>query len=85
MDRKQEKLLEFILGNEAKKGQNLWNFYLLYIDNVLSVIQILGAELYSSDVKEKESGLTNHIERFNNSLRQRISRLVRKLYPFLNK
>jgi len=50
VDRKQEKLLEFILGNEAKKGQKLVEFYLLYIDNVLSVIQIFGAEcLYSSD------------------------------------
>ncbi|NEQ26160.1 MAG: IS1 family transposase, partial [Microcoleus sp. SIO2G3] len=26
----------------------------------------------------KESGLTNYIERFNNTLRQRVSRLVRK-------
>lgn len=26
----------------------------------------------------KETGLTNHIERFNNTMRQRISRLVRK-------
>jgi len=26
----------------------------------------------------KETGLTNHIERFNNTLRQRISRLVRQ-------
>jgi hypothetical protein len=28
----------------------------------------------------KESGLTNHIERFNNTLRQRVSRLVRKTF-----
>jgi insertion element IS1 protein InsB len=30
----------------------------------------------------KESGQTNHIERFNNTLRQRCSRLVRKTLSF---
>ncbi len=30
----------------------------------------------------KESGKTNHIERFNNTMRQRISRLVRKTLSF---
>jgi hypothetical protein len=33
----------------------------------------------------KDSGLTNHIERFNNTLRQRISRLVRKTLSFSKK
>ena len=33
----------------------------------------------------KESGQTNHIERFNNTLRQRISRLVRKILSFSKK
>jgi IS1 family transposase len=30
----------------------------------------------------KDSGKTNHIERFNNTLRQRVSRLVRKTLSF---
>jgi len=30
----------------------------------------------------KESGNTNHIERFNNTMRQRISRLVRETLSF---
>lgn len=30
----------------------------------------------------KESGKTNHIERFNNTMRQRISRLVRETLSF---
>jgi insertion element IS1 protein InsB len=30
----------------------------------------------------KESGLTSYIERFNNTLRQRVSRLVRKTLSF---
>lgn len=33
----------------------------------------------------KETGKTNHIERFNNTLRQRISRLVRKTLSFSKK
>jgi len=33
----------------------------------------------------KESGKTNHIERFNNTMRQRISRLVRKTLSFSKK
>jgi insertion element IS1 protein InsB len=33
----------------------------------------------------KDSGQTNHIERFNNTLRQRCSRLVRKTLSFSKK
>ncbi|MCW5213067.1 IS1 family transposase, partial [Desulfobulbus sp. TB] len=33
----------------------------------------------------KETGLTNHIERFNNTMRQRISHLVRKTLSFSKK
>ena len=33
----------------------------------------------------KETGLTNHIERFNNTLRQRISRLVQQTLSFSKK
>ena len=33
----------------------------------------------------KETGLTNHIERFNNTLRQRVSRLVRRTLSFSKK
>ena len=34
---------------------------------------------------DKDSGLTSHIERFNNTLRQRVSRLVRKTLSFSKK
>jgi len=34
---------------------------------------------------DKASGQTNHIERFNNTLRQRIGRLVRKTLAFSKK
>lgn len=33
----------------------------------------------------KETGLTNHIQRFNNTLRQRVSKLVRKRLSFSQK
>jgi len=33
----------------------------------------------------KETGQTNHIERFNNTVRQRVSRLVRKTLSFSKK
>jgi len=33
----------------------------------------------------KESGKTNHVERFNNTLRQRVSRLARKTLSFSKK
>ncbi|MEG3932949.1 IS1 family transposase [Microcoleus sp. T2B6] len=33
----------------------------------------------------KDSGKTNHIERFNNTLRQRVSRIVRKTLSFSKK
>ena len=33
-------------------------------------------------VRGKETGLTSYIERFNNTLRQRVSRLVRKTLSF---
>ena len=36
-------------------------------------------------ITEKGSGETNHIERLNNTLRQRVSRLVRKTLAFSKK
>ncbi len=45
--------------------------------------QIIGMENHIATGKEK--GYTNHIERFNNTLRQRCSRLVRKALSFSKK
>ena len=69
------------------------NLYLLSIDNVLFVILIFGnldEEVLPFPFKRhrpvgKESGKTSHIERLNNTLRQRISRLVRKTLSFSKK
>ena len=60
------------------------NLYLLSIDNVLFVILIFGnldeevLPFKRHRPVGKESEKTSYSERINNSLRQRISRLVRK-------
>jgi hypothetical protein len=60
------------------------NLYLLSIDNVLFVILIFGnldeevLPFKRHRSVGKESGKTSYIERLNNTLRQRIFRLVRK-------
>ena len=65
--------------------------YRLSIDSVLSVIPNSGS-LNETVIPRKrylpvgkESGQTNHIERFNCTLRQRVSRLVRKTLSFSKK
>lgn len=77
---------------EVKKQlKNYGIIYLLYIDNVLFIILILVCAyaiiLPSKRHKavEKSSGKTSYIERFNNTLRQRISRLVRTTLSFSKK
>jgi len=82
----------FILAIVAKKEQDNYGIlYLLYIDNALFAIQIFGgirACIFQSKRHKpvsKDSGKTNHIERFNNTLRQRVSRLVRKTLSFSKK
>jgi hypothetical protein len=62
------------------------NLYLLSIDNVLFVILIFGnideevLPLKRHQPVGKESGKTSHIQRLNNTLRQRISRLICKIF-----
>lgn len=63
----------------------------LCTDNVPSSIPITGRPMKQHcDRKRhravgKESGLTSYIERFNNTLRQRVSRLVRRTLSFSKK
>lgn len=70
-----EKLFEKVpdvLKNKATFFTDFWNAY-----------QVLEEEKRIAAGKEK--GYTNHIERFNNTLRQRCSRLVRKTLSFSKK
>jgi insertion element IS1 protein InsB len=87
-----------MLGIEAKKVLNSYGkLYLLFI--VRGVAPPQCAVIYTDKWKayqgmlpskrhritEKGSGETNHIERLNNTLRQRVSRLVRKTLAFSKK
>ena len=62
-----------------------------YIVNVLSVIQtfVLSYGIVFPKKRHravgKDTGQTNYIERFNNTMRQRISRLTRKTLSFSKK
>ena len=89
---KLKKLWVFTQGKEEKKGQHrLWNS----LPGVLRPCAVCYTDFWSAyelvfpDSRHKsvgkETGLTAYIERLNNTLRQRISRLVRKTLSFSKK
>ena len=87
-----EKLLVFILAIEVKKVQEVYGILCLeFIDNALLPTPIFGlfmAQFFLLLVTkqlEKKLVKQRYIERFNNTLRQRISRLVRKTLSFSKK
>jgi IS1 family transposase len=71
--------------------EDLGILYQQYIVNVLSVIQTFVLSYGRVFPKKrqravkKDTGQTNYIERFNNTIRQRISRLARKTLSFTKK
>ena len=85
-------IIAFFVGNRSKKSaQQLWNnitenyrqqatFYTDQYENYEGVIPAIKHRAVS-----KESGKVNHLERFNCTLRQRVSRLVRKALSFSKK
>ena len=84
------KLLDFILETAQKNLRpSSGNLYLLSIDAVCytdvweSYSEVLPFKRHRP--VGKESGKTSHIERLNNTLRQRISRLARKTLSFSKK
>lgn len=89
MDAKTRQVIAFHVGDRGRKGARLlWE----KIPEVYRKRATFFTDLYESYVDvipekqhkrvTKESGLTNHIERFNGTMRQRISRLVRKTLSF---
>jgi len=54
-----------------------------YTDNWAAPQQVIPSKRHKA--VGKNSGLTNHIERFNHTMRQRISRLVKKTWSFSKK
>jgi IS1 family transposase len=80
------------IGQRDKDGaRGLGILYQQYIVNVLSVIQtfVLSYGIVFPKKRQravgKDTGQTNYIERFNNTMRQRISRLARKTLSFSKK
>ncbi len=52
----------------------------IYTDQYSAYKAVLPDDLHWA--KEKGSGATSHLERWNNTLRQRLARFVRKTLPF---
>jgi hypothetical protein len=83
------RLLAFILVHGIKQQpSNCGNRCRLSIANVPFVIRTFGQRMGLCYARKrhravgKEAGKTSYIERFNNTLRQRVSRLVRKTLSF---
>jgi len=89
MDRNTRKIVGVHLGDRTRKdAEKLWeslpeeyrNFAKSYTDFWQSYRQVIPEERHCPS--SKESGEINYIERFNNTLRQRCSRLVRKTLSY---
>ena len=89
IDIETKEIVAFSLGERGEKGANqLWNS----LPGIYRQCAICYTDFWSAydiifpDCRHrlvgKETGLTAHIERLNNTLRQRISRLVRKTLSF---
>ena len=91
MDRESREIVGAHIGSRDEQGaiglwQSLPEAYLeatTYTDHWGAYRAIF----YNDKLRQvgKESGQTNHIERFNNTLRQRVARLVRKTLSFSKK
>jgi len=92
MDRKTREIVGVYVGNRSKQAaKELWNSLppvyrqcaVCYTDFWASYEDVIPKKRHRA--VGKESGNTNHIERFNNTMRQRISRLVRATLSFSKK
>jgi IS1 family transposase len=92
IDRETREIIGLHIGCRSRKGaQHLWNTLppvyrqcaVCYTDFWDAYKTIIPSKRHKA--VGKETGQTNHIERFNNTMRQRISRLVRKTLSFSKK
>jgi insertion element IS1 protein InsB len=92
MDRETREIIGVYIGARSEEGaKQLWNSLppvyrqcaVCYTDFWAAYACILPSKRHQP--VGKDSGKTNHIERFNNTLRQRVSRLVRKTLSFSKK
>ena len=92
MDRSTREIVGVYVGTRSKQGAiGLWNSLpsvyrqcaVCYTDFWASYQNVIPIKRHRA--VKKESGKTNYIERFNNTMRQRISRLVRATLSFSKK
>ena len=92
MDIKTREVVGLYVGDRSKQAaKELWNSLppvyrqcaICYTDFWASYENVIPKKRHRP--VGKESGKTNHIERFNNTMRQRISRLVRATLSFSKK
>jgi len=92
MDRLTREIIGVYVGDRSKESaKQLWKTLppvyrqcaVIYTDKWKAYQGMLPSKRHR--ITEKGSGKTNHIERLNNTLRQRVSRLVRKTLAFSKK
>jgi len=92
MDAKTRQIIAFHVGDRrGESGKALWaNMPMVYreqatfhTDQYEVYKGVIPAEQHRAITKK--AGKTNHIERFNNTLRQRVARLVRETLSFSKK
>ncbi len=92
MDRNTREIVGVYIGERSKQGATgLWNSLpsvyrqcaICYTDFWISYENVMPKKRHRT--VRKESGKTNSFERFNNTMRQRISRLVRAALSFSKK
>jgi insertion element IS1 protein InsB len=92
LDKKTKEIVGVFIGDRSEAGaKGLWNSLpsvyrqcAVYYTDFWRAYEKVLPNLRHKAVSKK-SGKTNHIERFNNTLRQRISRLVRETLSFSKK
>ena len=91
-DRKTREIVGVYIGYRSRRAaQKLWESLppvdrqcaVCYTDFWVSYEKVIASKRQKP--VGKESGKTSHIERFNNTLRQRVSRLVRRTLSFSKK
>jgi insertion element IS1 protein InsB len=92
MDAKSRQVIAFHVGNRSRKSaKRLWakipeayrQYATFYTDQYVVYIGVIPSAQHKAISKLARK--TNHIERFNNTLRQRVSRLVREALSFSKK
>ncbi len=89
IDVKTKEITGIHIGRRSRKdAKKFWNSFpplyrqdiVIYTNLLKSYVSVLPSKRHCP--QEKHTGKTNHIEHFNNTVRQRVSRLVRKTLSF---